>query len=473
MRRLAVAVAVVLALGGYAALDIYDLAPGVLTLAPAPDPPAAPASSPTSTTAALPRSAAAGMPLPTAGEQAPQPTTAGLTASLAGVLGSPDLGTGLSVAVRDALTGVTLLEVAPNDPKIPASTLKLLSAAAVDATFAPGASLTTKVVQGAGPDQVVLVAGGDTLLNPGAGDPGAVSGRAGLGDLVGMTVTALRARGVDSVKVGLDLSYAPGPLTAPTWGPAFQPTGITGAVAALGLSSQRATPGHPGPRDPPAAVAAAFVAGLRGQGIAASLARDLVAPPGAAVLGSVSSAPVADQLALALDESDNALTETLTRQAAFVRATPPGFSETAGFVRTTLSGLGVNMAGVVMADASGLSRENAVPARAFADVLQLAVTDRVPGLRETVRRLPIAGLTGTLADRFDSGVAHAAAGVARAKTGTLTGVSSMAGTVVTLDGRLLTFTLLANGVPPGLGTLEARQALDRIVATLASCGCRA
>lgn len=474
MRRLAVAVGLVLALAGYAALDVYDVAPGILTLAPEPDPqPVATNPGPTPSAGPQPREASSGMPLATSGTQAPQPTRAGLRAAVGGVLSDSRLGPGLGVAVRDTATGEHLLDVHADDPRIPASTLKLLSAAAVDATFAPAATLTTKVVQGRTPAEVVLVAGGDTLLAPGAGDAGTVAGRAGLGDLVTATVAALRARGTTTVGVGLDLGYAPGPTTAPTWLPAFRPSGITGAVAAIGLSSQRATPGHPGPADPASETAAAFVVGLRAQGITASrVAGQVTAPAGAAVLGSVTSAPVSRQLDLALLESDDALTESLTRQAAFTKGAPPGFAATAASVRDTLAGLGVDLRGVVSVDASGLSRENQVPARVLADVLALGTSGTLPGMRDSLRHLPVAGLSGTLTDRFNDPAEHAAVGTARAKTGTLTGVSAVAGTVVTADGRLLTFVVLANGFGPGAGTLAARGALDRFVAVLAGCGCR-
>ncbi len=476
MRRLAVGAGLVLALAvGYATLDVYDEVPGILTLAPQPDPVPATVTPDESTTAlpvTQPRTAVSGMPLATSGAQAPLPTTAGLQSSLGGVLGGPGLAGSVSVAVRDAATGAHLLDVGADEPRIPASTLKLLSAAAVDATFAPGATLTTKVVQGGTPDRILLVAGGDTLLDPGAGDPAAVPARAGLGALATTTAAALRDKGTGTVNVALDLGYAPGPLTAPTWSSSFQSNGITGSVAAIGLSTQRATPGHPGPADPPAAVLAAFVARLRGTGIQVTTGPNASAPTGAAVLASVSSAPVSDQLALALDESDNALTESLTRQAAFRAGAGTGFAETAAFVRTTLSAHGVDVTGVRTVDSCGLSRENVVPARVLADVLALGTSGAVPGMRDTLRQLPVAGLSGTLSDRFADPGTHAAAGVARAKTGTLTGVSAIAGTLVTADGRLLAFAVLANGIDPGGGTLRVREALDRFTATLASCGCR-
>jgi D-alanyl-D-alanine carboxypeptidase/D-alanyl-D-alanine-endopeptidase (penicillin-binding protein 4) len=140
-------------------------------------------------------------------------------------------------------------------------------------------------------------------------------------------------------------------------------------------------------------------------------------------------------------------------------------------VKATVASKGIAMEGVRLTDTSGLSAGTLIPARALGDVLALAAGGQDPALQDVVARLPVAGLTGTLADRFGNGSAHSAAGLARAKTGTLTGTSAIAGTVVDQDGRLLTFAILADKVPPGAGTLTARAALDRFVATLAACGC--
>jgi D-alanyl-D-alanine carboxypeptidase/D-alanyl-D-alanine-endopeptidase (penicillin-binding protein 4) len=82
--------------------------------------------------------------------------------------------------------------------------------------------------------------------------------------------------------------------------------------------------------------------------------------------------------------------------------------------------------------------------------------------------MPVAAASGTLLGRFD-GVRKAGAGVVRAKTGTLTGVSSLAGTVIDSDGRQLAFAVLADKVG---ATGAARDALDAVAVALARCGCR-
>jgi D-alanyl-D-alanine carboxypeptidase/D-alanyl-D-alanine-endopeptidase (penicillin-binding protein 4) len=83
----------------------------------------------------------------------------------------------------------------------------------------------------------------------------------------------------------------------------------------------------------------------------------------------------------------------------------------------------------------------------------------------------VAAFSGTLADRFGGATPGPGAGLVRAKTGTLMGVTSLAGVVADADGRLLVFAFLADAVPAtGMG--RARVVLDRIGATLAACGCR-
>jgi len=82
--------------------------------------------------------------------------------------------------------------------------------------------------------------------------------------------------------------------------------------------------------------------------------------------------------------------------------------------------------------------------------------------------LPISGWQGTLTDRFGGGPAR---GLVRAKTGSLTGVTSLAGTVQTSDGRVLVFAVLADVTPSG-GQVGPRAAIDDFIQVLAGCGCQ-
>ena len=490
MRRVLAGLGVlVLAVGGYLTADVYDLVPGVLTLArtpatagmpalPAVTPGASPSVSVTVSVTQVPipsAAASAAAPLVAAAGTAPLPTTAGLAAGLAAALADPGLGSSVGLTVRDASTGAHLLDVLAQVPRIPASTAKLLTATAIMSTLDPALTLSTRAVRGASAGRVTdvfLVAGGDTLLSPGKGNPAAVAGRAGVADLAEQTAQALKAQGVTSIRLHIDERYASGDRYAPGWASTDINYGLTGPVAMLGLSTQRPRPGSAASTDPGLSTARAFGSALAAGGLTVAPAIDRAASPqGAPDLGVVRSAPLADVLALALGDSDNALTESLARQGAVKAGRPTSFAAVARWVKEAVASRGVAMDGVTLIDTSGLSRGTLIPVRAIGDVLSLAAGGQDPGLQDVVAQLPVAGLTGTLADRFLKGSAHAAAGIARAKTGTLTGASGLAGTVVAKDGRLLTFAILADKIPPGVGTLTARAALDRFVATLAACGC--
>ncbi|SES31737.1 D-alanyl-D-alanine carboxypeptidase / D-alanyl-D-alanine-endopeptidase (penicillin-binding protein 4) [Pedococcus cremeus] len=481
MRRLVAALLALLVLVvGYGALDVFDLVPGILTRTAPAEPVPAPAATGAATAApepALPTPVASAAPLDQAALSAALPAPTVLRRELAGELADPALGRSIGVTVRDAFTGAHLLDVDASRARVPASTAKILTALAVGVTLDPTSTLPTRVVQGRSPSEVVLVAGGDTLLAPGKGNPTAVAGRAGLADLATQVATALQAAGTGKVTVRLDMRYAAGPRYAPGWSMADVYAGYTQGVSMLGLASQRPKPGHPSPLRSEDATLAAFVTALRKAGITATAApesaRAATAAPQATELGRVESAPVGDVLALALDDSDNALTESLARQATVKAGGAATFGAAVAFVHRTVQGLGVDLTGVRLKDTCGLTSGQAVPARVLGDVLALGASGTVPSMRDTLSHLPVAGLDGTLHDRFGGQRSRSAAGIARAKTGTLTGVSSLAGTVVDRDGRVLTFVVMADKVPGSFaGTLGARAALDRFVAALASCGCR-
>jgi D-alanyl-D-alanine carboxypeptidase/D-alanyl-D-alanine-endopeptidase (penicillin-binding protein 4) len=146
-------------------------------------------------------------------------------------------------------------------------------------------------------------------------------------------------------------------------------------------------------------------------------------------------------------------------------AYPP---EQVGAVLAALEEAELDLTGVTLADGSGLSRQNQVPAAVLADLLGGAADGSLPGAGAVLSGLPVAGYDGTLFDRGDDDPATAP-GTVRAKTGTLNGVHSLAGTVVTADGRLLAFAVLADAATGGEAAAE--DALDEVAAELARCGC--
>ncbi|CAN7191922.1 D-alanyl-D-alanine carboxypeptidase/D-alanyl-D-alanine-endopeptidase [Knoellia sp. LjRoot47] len=464
---------------GYAAADVADLAPGILTYDGAPVDPPTPTGSPSASPvwAALPSAApATATPSPTATAAGAVPTTAGLTKALAALAKDPWLGPSVGISVRDGVTGTELYAVSPSVARAPASTLKLLAAVAITEHLDPDARMTTKVVGGKGPAEIVLVAGGDTRLGEGASDPASVEGRAGLATLADEVAESLRDRRLTAVTLSVDASYAAGPRYPAKWKAIDVRDGFTQGVAMLGRATERPRIGRPSVAVAEVSVAGRLAALLTQRGIATTLApfsgHGTRAPDAAQELGSVESATYREIVDLALGDSDDALTENLVRQAmaaAGVSAASPAAPP--AFVRESLVAAGVDVTGYAALDTSGLAYGQLVSTTTLSEVLTLATTDRNPWLREVVANLPVAGLDGTLSKRFQSRETKAVAGIPRAKTGTLTGISSLAGTTVTADGRLVTFTILADRVPASSGTLGARAALDRFVTALTLCGC--
>jgi D-alanyl-D-alanine carboxypeptidase/D-alanyl-D-alanine-endopeptidase (penicillin-binding protein 4) len=131
----------------------------------------------------------------------------------------------------------------------------------------------------------------------------------------------------------------------------------------------------------------------------------------------------------------------------------------------TLTDLGLSTTGVTVIDGSGLSFDDRLTPQLLTGLLAAAGKPDHPALHGLVSGLPVAGYSGTLADRFRNSAATPANGLVRAKTGTLPGVNALAGYVTTASGRLLAFAILADKVDVGI--LSAEAALDRVAAVLA------
>lgn len=442
--------------GGYVAADIADLVPGVLTARPEaePDPPFPQVD--------LPEAATADM---VAGpqEQAAQPVADELADITADLLADGAVGAA-GVLVTDVLTGEDLDGEAAAAGHVPASTTKLLTATAAVAAAGADHRFQTRVVEDDG--RLVLVGGGDLALAEGAGDPDAVIGHAGLGDLAASTAAALAERGVTSVAVGLDVGYYTGPDMPPRWDDIDLSVGDAMHMAPLAIDIGRQDGRLARVTDPAAAAAEAFVAALVEEGITVEgQVADVTAAADAPEVAAVSSAPLGDLVAYMLRHSENILAEGIGRLVAHETGAEPSFTGAGIAIAQVLADLGVDVEDLSLHDTSGLSSTNRISPRTLVDAL-LEVSAR-PELGAVARGLPVAGLEGTLIDRMEE---PPAAGLVVAKTGTLRAAATLAGYVTTADGRLLAFAVMVNDVPSGQLS-GARDAIDEWATALAVCGC--
>ncbi|HSF25973.1 MAG TPA: D-alanyl-D-alanine carboxypeptidase/D-alanyl-D-alanine-endopeptidase, partial [Actinomycetes bacterium] len=390
----------------------------------------------------------------------PPPTTAGLQAALGSLLGTASLGPDVGAVVLDGASGAVLLDQGGSVAHTPASTLKLLTGAAALQVIGPQTRLTTSVVRGAAPGELVLVGGGDPLLT--AGETTAdetASTPASLRELARRTAAAMRAAGVHAARVSVDDTLFAPPAIAPTWEKHYVPSGVVAPVSALMVDQARTTPasspGAPtGARHADPALAAgqqlATLLAAEGITVSAPVAR-ATAAAGAQPLATVESPAVGEIVERMLTTSDNDIAEALLRLVAVRSGAPATFDGGTAATIAALQQLGVPTQGVRLSDGSGLARLDAVPARTLAAVLVAAASPEHPALRPLLSGLPVAGFNGTLAGRFTDGGAR---GIVRAKTGSLTGVSTLAGTLTDADGSLLVFAVLADEVPQ-TGTLAA------------------
>lgn len=457
-------VAALVVAGGYVWADVHDFVPGILTLGPEPVPPAPFPTAPGATLGAAPVGT-----LSTLDPGAPSPSRDQLQAAVDALATDPVLGPSVGVVVSDALTGEVLASATPSTPRVPASIQKLFTAAAALSTLDADDVLTTTVTQAA-PGRLTLVGGGDMMLAAGTGDPSAVSGHAGLEDLAAQVASSLGLTGITSVRLSLDDTLFTGSATGP-WADDIPSLGFAAPVAAVAVDTGRLREGEYAPRetDPAMAAAKTFAAALAAHGITVEGDPTRAASSAdATVVASVDSAPLGKVVEYFLHSSDNTITEVVARLVAIHAGLPASFDGATQAVVQQLVRLGVDTSGLTLADASGLGDGSRASATTLVDLLGVMSSRSNPELRTVMTGMPVAALDGTLVNRF---VGTGAAGLVRAKTGSLPGVTSLAGNLLTADGRELLFVVMADQTPgPGQGA--ARAAVDGFVDGLTDCGCR-
>jgi D-alanyl-D-alanine carboxypeptidase/D-alanyl-D-alanine-endopeptidase (penicillin-binding protein 4) len=181
------------------------------------------------------------------------------------------------------------------------------------------------------------------------------------------------------------------------------------------------------------------------------------APQDATELGDVASATLPNVLEAMDRESDNFRAEMLLKELGAEAGTGGTTAAGAAVVRRVLAEAKIPLAGVVIADGSGLSLLDRTTARALGALLLAAWND--PVLRLPFwSALPLAGEQGTLENRMETPPAR---GAVRAKTGTTDEASALSGYVR----QRYAFVVLQNGAP--VAAWAARKAQDRFATALA------
>ena len=398
-------------------------------------------------------------------DSAAVPTTSGMTAALAAAVANPNLGN-LSGRVTDALTGKQIWEMRANVPMQPASTNKILTAAAALLTLDRNDRVTTKVQaadQTRLPGVVVLVGGGDPTLSaaPRSEDTW-YRGAARIADLADQ----IRQSGITPTAVQVDTSLFSGPDMAPGWDPDDIAGGDIAPIQSVMLDAGRIQPTTLESRRSPTPALDA------GRALAVALGLDPVkvtiapGPADGRQLASVQSAPLMERLRQMMTASDNVMAETIGREVARATGHPSSFAGSVDAVTATLTAAKINMTGASLVDSSGLSVANLLTSMTLDDVVNAAAGPDQPALRPMVDLLPVAGGSGTLSDRFLGSDQKSSAGWLRAKTGSLTKTNSLAGIVTDVSGRVLTFAFISNNAG-----MEGRTRLDALAGVLRTCGC--
>ncbi|NQU37765.1 MAG: D-alanyl-D-alanine carboxypeptidase/D-alanyl-D-alanine-endopeptidase [Actinobacteria bacterium] len=400
------------------------------------------------------------------------PTSAGIAAALAGPLSAPGLGPATTVAVFDARTGQLIYDKSASKPVTPASTTKLLTAAAALTAYGADHRIKTTVVAGVSPNELVLVGGGDPLLRS-ARPNSKESSDASLAQLADRTAAAVLSAGGETPVGGtpfaltFDDGLFSGPMSSPTWPPTYVQEGIVSRITAL-----IADGGFVGGinDDPSLATTKKFAELLKVRGVNVSGSpKRSSAPADASEIANVESLPMSAIVQQALEESDNTTADMLAHLAGAAVVNDGSFNGGARAVTEVLNGLGIDPSGLQLFDGSGLSRDNVIPARILGQVLNAMATNANDNLWAATYGMPVAGFTGSLDDRFVAPATQPGRGQVRAKTGTLTGVSTLAGLVTAADGDLLAFAFMAPTAPD---LLAAEIAWDQAAAALAQCGCK-
>jgi D-alanyl-D-alanine carboxypeptidase/D-alanyl-D-alanine-endopeptidase (penicillin-binding protein 4) len=316
---------------------------------------------------------------------------------------------------QDLDTGRVIVSVRASTPRIPASVQKLFTTATTLLRFGPEGVLETSAVAGGAPDDEGIVSGDLYLV--GGGDPTLDT------DGLRRLAREVRAAGVRSISGGVvaDESRFDRLRGTPRTRGAID-YDLGGRLGALVV-------GRGYQDDPALTVGREFAKALRRAGVVTRARTRRGRAPSEALsvpLATLASPPVSSLAAATLIPSDNFLAEMLLKDLGASFGAGGTSRAGAAVVRSTLRPLGVSAR---IADGSGLSRANRVSPREVVELFDAMADDPAGAVWRAAMAVP--GRTGTVSRRMRGTLASRRC---RVKTGTLNGVSTLAGVCATPGG---------------------------------------
>lgn len=392
-------------------------------------------------------------------------TPAPLASALAGWTAAHP-GTSATVWRLDAGQPVEVLAYKPTTPRRPASTMKIVTAASALLALSPEFRFETRLYAGAAATQTGRVLTGPLYLK-GYGDPTLASAGYsrrylnGAAGAIARLVRPLRDAGVTTLNgpIVVDETFFDGLRWVPSWPARYvdecQPlSGMTVNQGYLGDLRRRYV------KKPAQAAGIRLRLAMKATGMrqtgAVTAGR---APSEGRLIATVKSPPLRTITALMLPDSDNFLAEMLTKNVgAYARGTGSTAAGTA-HATTLLGGMGLLDPADRLEDGSGLGLFNRLTATSLVRVLAAADAEPTWG-RALIDALPTGG-TGTLKRRFrEAGLRSRV----RAKTGYISGASTLAGIVDSTGGSRYAFAIMMNQG----SIIGAKATQDTIVKLLAS-----
>ncbi|MET1000917.1 MAG: D-alanyl-D-alanine carboxypeptidase/D-alanyl-D-alanine-endopeptidase [Acidimicrobiia bacterium] len=357
------------------------------------------------------------------------------------------------IAVDDA--SGPLARVAADQGLAPASTTKLLTAAAALHVLGPEHTFVTRAFTDANGTLYLAGAGDPVLTTPSYETRLRDTPRTESDPITPLSALAdsIAASGINTVNAVVgDGSRHADVAFLPEWKPSY--VDDVGALSALTVDDGFA--GTTRVDDPALLAAQQLATMLRERGITVGDATTGTTPQGATEVGSVTSAPLADIVAGMLTSSDNLTAELLTREIGLARGGVGTTDAGTEAIVATLAELGVPTGALDVRDGSGLAPTNRVTCDAILGALALGNRAEFAAID---RGLAVAGRTGTLVSRLRGDPLE---GVLRAKTGQIEDVAGLAGIVD--DAEHLRFAFVANDDFTTAGGQALQVELARLVA---------